>query len=382
MIPSRTSQVLQFRTQLAPKIRPATFQDHAALIPLLARNGLVAKGYHEWQHVWTGNPFRDLFQDLPIGWVLESAEGQLIGGIENLHSLCYLNGRPLRVAVAGSWAVDREYRNFSLLLARQFFQQDNVDLLINTSPGAGVVVSKVFSLLSGKRVPHSDYDEQLIWIINYPRFAEAALRKKRIRAPALLKHPAALALRCLDAVRKRDHPWREGRVIFLADFDERFDRFWSKLVSRSKRLLTGRSRAALTWRFHYLMRQKRIFILVTEEHGEVTGYMVLALRRSEDASLREFRIVDVQVLDEEQGRLQALLLAALRLGYNREADVVRMIGFSDFKRRALRKVGCLIHKAPVWEYYYKVQDPTLGSELAREDVWDPSPFDGDSLWYL
>src|SRR6266404_116323 len=292
---------------MKPKIRPTSFQDYAALIPVLERNRLITTmSREEWQHIWMGNPFRDLFHDVPIGWALESEGGKLVGTISNLHSLCYFKGQLLRAVVSSSWAVDTEYRSWSLLLAKRYFQQNNVDLLLNTS--AGPVASKVYPLFA-KPLPCPNYNRQLVWITDYLRFAEAALRKKEIRAPALLKYPAAMALRCLNTVRQRNsHSWREGQILSLAEFDDRFDKFWSALASRSTRLLTLRSCAALTWRFRRGIAQKQVFILATEEQGELTGYMVLLLRRVEDADLQEFRIVDVQVLDEQPGRLRVLLL--------------------------------------------------------------------------
>src|SRR5271157_775471 len=88
------------------RIRAATFEDASAIGRVQIRNGLgdldtVAR--FRW---WEAYPFAAEFRDIALGWGLETADGSVVGNLDNVHTLYELGGRQIKAAVAAGWAVD------------------------------------------------------------------------------------------------------------------------------------------------------------------------------------------------------------------------------------------------------------------------------------
>src|SRR4051794_36781676 len=64
------------------KLREAHFSDYPQIEALESRYGLEPRSQDEWAQLWINNPVvRELRPDWPIGWVLENAEGRIVGSI-------------------------------------------------------------------------------------------------------------------------------------------------------------------------------------------------------------------------------------------------------------------------------------------------------------
>src|SRR5205814_3402678 len=90
-------------------LREASFDDYKSIADLHGRNGLMIRSGEDWRALWEANP---AFQEHPgpIGWVLETARGEIVGSLGNIPALYEMNGRKLRAAVTCGWAVDPPYR--------------------------------------------------------------------------------------------------------------------------------------------------------------------------------------------------------------------------------------------------------------------------------
>src|SRR5580658_7505651 len=100
----------------AAKIRPASLTDAEAISQIHQRNGLSEFDTEAWRSAWQSYPFAAEFQDIPIGWVLETDTGSLVGTIGNVHMLYDLAGQRIRAAIATAWAVDAPHRGRALHL--------------------------------------------------------------------------------------------------------------------------------------------------------------------------------------------------------------------------------------------------------------------------
>src|ERR1700691_2237675 len=120
----------------SPKLREASFEDYPRIPALQVANGLQTKTYEEWKHQWINNPaYPQIQASLPIGWVLESEDKQIVGSLGNIPLFYELEGQRLLASVAHAWTVDMRYRGYSLWLLDRYFSQKRVELFLNATVG-------------------------------------------------------------------------------------------------------------------------------------------------------------------------------------------------------------------------------------------------------
>ena len=135
-------------------------------------------------------------------------------------------------------------------------------------------------------MPLGAWDRKAVWIVRYREYLADWLGRKRLPAAGLLSYPAALALSTKDAWNRmllRRHARREAGVEMCTAFDERFDRFWEELCAEyPRRFLALRTRAMLEWRFHFALREKRLWIATFSRGGRLRAYAIFLLQKNSD----------------------------------------------------------------------------------------------------
>jgi hypothetical protein len=354
------------------RVRPALLADLEGIQAVLAKTGLSVFDAEERRRWLLRHPFREEFEGVPIGWVLETQDGKIVGTFSNIHMMYEIDGRRFKCGVAGSWGVDAEYRNSSLLLAMSYFNQKGVDFCFSGS--ASSISSRLMPVLKAERIPSRDYDLGYFWITRHRTFAEAVLRKKKIPAAGVLAPAVGLGLKATD--RRRRHSAQNCTSLKrFAEFGEEFDEFWQKLRQGRGRLRAVRTSAVLDWRFGSALRQHRAVVLGLLRGEELYGYVVLCEKDREQLKLRQFVVADLQVLDDSSDQLVELLEAALEATRQEQLDALEWQGWNQAKRKQALSLNPRSYRYPVWPLYYKAIDPNLIPVLERADSWDFSPFD-------
>ncbi len=181
------------------RIRPTVFEDAATIARLNQRNGMGDLDPIAWRRRWETHPFADEFAEIPIGWVLETEEGSVVGSLENVHMLYQIGGRRIKGAVASGWAVDAEHRGKSLQLLTTFLRQRGIDLpmVLSSSP----TTARVLTLMKIARIPIPDYATPCFWAVHPRAFGKAVLLRRSIPGAAALAWPLGFALLARDMVR-------------------------------------------------------------------------------------------------------------------------------------------------------------------------------------
>jgi hypothetical protein len=354
------------------RLRELRFDDYAAVRATLDRNGLRQPSPEQWTFFWNGGPRRQALAGIPFGWILEHERDGIVGTFRNAAFLYEWNGRPVRVVVASAWAVDAAHRHQSLMLARAYFNQPDVDVLLNTTAVLDTS-GKAFLAFRAARVPQPSYTTRLLWITGYQGFVASYLRARGIPA-GVLRYPGGLTAWAAEWSRRSARDAR--RVRRLATFDDRFDRFWTAMRRRRDRLQAVRDRAALVWRF--ALEREGPLIVVVERSAEPDGYAVL-VRRDADG-LRRLEVADLQARDDDPEVVRTLVDGALGLARDEGVHLVALSGHNDAKREALSVLKPHVKTVPGWPLYYKAVDPALLEPLTASSAWDMSLYDGDALW--
>jgi hypothetical protein len=354
------------------RLRPTALDDAPAICDLHRRNGLGEVQPEDWRACWETNPFASQFQNVPIGWLLETNDGRVVGSLGNVHMLYELRGRCLKAAIETAWAVDADFRNSSLQLQLAYFRQKGVDLWLNTS--ANLTASQVMSALKIPRIPALNYNVPLLWAVQHRNVARAALIRKRMPFANLLSYPLGIALIGRDVVSRSSRRMTASEVRRLGGFDERFDEFWRVLRSASTRLLGVRTREVLQWRFGGSLRAGRLAILVAERSGEIAGYALLVRRRDRELEMELIDVADLQAIGDDPQILRDLLLGTLQAARDEGVDAVKLLTATPAKRAAAEALHPFTYRWPHWQLYCRAT-PELGAALATPDAWDFSLFD-------
>src|SRR2546425_7513307 len=115
-------------------IREACFADYAQISAVHMRNGLSMRSCEDWIALWKCNPvYKQLQGHWPIGWVLETEDGKIVGSIGNVPLACSFRRRELRAAAPCSWVVDPAYRGYSMLILDRLMRHEDIDVFICTT---------------------------------------------------------------------------------------------------------------------------------------------------------------------------------------------------------------------------------------------------------
>lgn len=373
-----SSRMLQPAIQdLDCAVREATLEDFSAISDVARRNGLTSTSYDLFARLWNDNPFRSELT-VPLGWVLENHDREIVGTLSNIGRMYCYNGEPIRVASASAWAVDPPYRTSAVFMAKQFFAQKNVDLFLNTTASEAAV--EVFKAFRCSEIPDPSYTRVLYWIIGYAGFAGSVLRKLDIPLLPGLKQSTALALHCWDLISPTRVRFRPMETHLLNNFDERFDAFWEQLRRKRDRLLAVRTAEALAWQFRPALENGSAAIIALLDGNSLSGY--LNMIRGDDAriGLRRFRVIDIQTICDDANLVLSLMRAALEHAKRSGVDMVEAVGFHRSKRDLLERMNPHHRTYPSCPYVYKVKANSQGLQdaLRNTDVWDASQFDGDA----
>lgn len=354
------------------RVRPAVFSDGGAISLVRQRNGLEAVDVASWRDTWQRYPFAEEFRDIPIGWVLEAEQGEVVGTIGNIHMLYEMNGRRIRAALATAWAVDAAHRGKALHLTTAFFRQQGPDLLINGS--ASPTASKVLTGLRIPRIPIPDYGAPCFWAVRHRQFALAALRRRGIPGSRALSWPAGGTLFAGELFRGGGRGRIASSMRRLDSFDDRFDALWERISAGPPRLRAVRTRAVLDWKFAEELSAGGAALLTAESGGALSGYIVLVRRPGEDLGMRLFDVADFQAVGDDPAVYRDLLLASLRVARDEGVDAVKLMTGTPARRIPALALRPYTYRLPFWQLYYQAS-PELTAALGSADAWDFSLFD-------
>ncbi len=362
-----------------PRLRPARFDDFAQIQSLESSHGLLTLPEETWRGIWLDNPLaKRLGPGWPIGWVLEQADGRLVGSLANIPTLYALGRRELVAATGRAWVVTPEYRGIALWLMDEYFNQEGVDLFINTTVN-GLAVD-AFSAFGSSRVPVGDWETASFCVTGYRGFAAVALRIKRVPMPGLLAYPLAVVLKGKDIVTGRRRPPGQTCDIEIAnDFDARFDEFWAVLRQENPdRLLAVRDRATLSWHFGRGLREGQARVFTASRNGLLRAYCILKRQDHPPSGLIRMRLVDYQSLEPDDRFLPRLIGAAHEHCVAGRIHTLEHVGLDLPKTRCFDRFAPYRRKLPAWPFYYKAADADIEARLRNPLAWDPSSFDGDA----
>ena len=362
-----------------PQMRQASVDDYGQIAALQVRNGFTIISYEDWMAFWRENPVYKQDRQCPIGWVLETESGEIVGYIGNIPLAYRFAGRELRAAAACSWVVDACYRGcgFGMRLMNRLMRQKDIDVFVFTTMNS--VSEPLARSLGFSKVPVGTWNKKAFWITNCRGFSQSALKKKSVPFATVAGYPVGAALFCWNSLRDGMPVSSTSEIELCTDFDSRFDDFWEDLKYQNDNvLLADRTRETLQWHFRSALSRRRASILAVSKGSRLDAYAIFDRQDNHALGLRRVRFVDFQALNGSEDALRPALCWMLRKCREEGVHSLEVTG-CWLDRPGLPQIRAPYHRTlSSWGYYYKATNRELSEQLKNPKVWAPSSFDGDS----
>ena len=265
-------------------------------------------------------------------------------------------------------------------MSAAFYRQRSVDLYLNTT--AIEASGKISRAFNADPLPQADYETVLFWVLQPYPFAQAVMKKLRLRPT--LSHLgamlASLAVRA-DKILRRRWPRRCSTCfavseISVSDIGDDFQALWIEKLNERPRLLADRSPALLRWHFEIPPDGGTVRVLCCYKNSELLGYAVIRNDQDRATGLLRSMIADTLAKQDDPAVLRALWAAAYDHARHVGSDLLEVLGFPYDIRQV-----CSQWKPYQWTkdppFYYKAADPMLHQTLSDGMAWYATPFDGD-----
>jgi hypothetical protein len=363
-------------------LRNATPDDCSGIGELAQRNGVL----EEWSgttflQLWSLNPSTDSTPSM--GWILEH-RSKIVGYIGSIPLSYHFQGRNIKAAAATCYVVDVEYRRHSLRLAKAFFSQNGVELLLNTS--SNVPSGRVFQLFKAKKIPQLEYDTVLVLIVKSDRFLRSYFQTRGTShsLAALTSFLLAPILSAYCVIRRpKRHLVQQSPITVSSSsaecINEEFEQFWKSTAAEKQHcIMRNRSPEWLRWHIRQYEREGRSVSVLTARREKLVGYIILATETLQKTGLRRCRVMDLIAESDDSGVIDSLFMAAIRSTKENGTDVFELIGFPGKIRKHFEKYRPLKRKLPYWQFWYKPLTMELAEHLQNETAWYGCPLDGDA----
>ena len=365
------------RNGKGPFIRLAKFEDYDQIAAVESRHGLTVKTRDQWLALWLDNPAYLELSDWPIGWVIEDKSGQIVGSLGNVPSFVYFGGKKYASAAGRGWAVDVQFRAFSVMLLACQLRHSGADINVITTPSP--TTTALCTQLGWSKVPVGEWDRSQFWVANYEAAVQGYLGGKLPKLVsrtlgAILSTPRQLK----DSLTARQSLKSDHRFDWCTFFDDRFHGMWEEMKEQRPDLLLGsRDPDTLNWHFKHSLQQHRTWILTASRGSRLVGYAVFERRLVQSLSLERALLIDFQTLVKDPDLSREMIDHALARCRREEVHILENMGCWLDKLQPIQPPP---HNRTLetWSYLYRVTNPELVSTLRNEDCWYPTQYDGDA----
>jgi hypothetical protein len=252
------------RTGTTYSVRPTDIIGDEGDILRLCRVSSLGCSVEKYQWNYQANPLRPTWSVV----IVDNASRRIIGTTALFPRRLVVNGKVLRAAVAGDFAVERECRVFYPAFALQktavgACNAGEFDVLYGFPNDA----ARPVQLRAGYRsVGHIHAGVRLL-----RTRAAFAKRGRRLWWPWAADAFDSFIIRLS---RNSHATFNEYSYALVSRFDERFDRFWAQVLPQ-QRIVVGRDSLYANWRYVECPTKKySLFAAAQRSTGEIAGYIL------------------------------------------------------------------------------------------------------------
>ena len=348
-------------------IRTIRMEDAAPVSRLLKWAWFAPRSEAGWRWLCR-TPRSRAAREIPVGWVVEDAEGQ-IGGVVGIFAQDYVvEGDGVVGATGHTLIVEPRLRGAASRLLRRYAALEGAFGVFHLNANARS--APLYDRYGFSAWPQDHADIKLVWATD----PLAILAERAVRLTSAGRRPTAdrfLRERLFTPDLIRLDAGVEQ--VLVGDIDARFDAFWGAL-SAEGRLTARRDAAALRWRMADPDRTLDPLLLAWMEDGHVAGYALAQVVKINEATAPDLEIIDLVALKHCADRAMPALVGSLlrnapRLGVAR----VRLSVVTRELERRLSGLPGTLRMRRHRHGHAKLTEAGVG----LTSRWRLTPYDGD-----
>ena len=360
-------------------IREATKGDYNQIKELHEKFDLKILNENDWSNFWSQNPYYlESKKNIPIGWVVEE-NSKVVGYLGNLVKEYYYKKEKIIIAFLHGWVVDTKYRLEAVLLFRKFFNQENIQIFMNTT--ANKATANLWSKNDAKKVPLKNFQNALFIILDLEKFINSYFKYKKINISKFIKKIIFYFSRIFFS--NKISCWKKLDVNLEVNLnntiDENFEQFWKLYKADCENyLLLSRTTNWMKWHFKKKINEGSAWIVSLRDNNQILGYAICSDTSNNKIDLKRISIVDLVALGDDEKIYLSLIKKCILEGKKRNYHTVEFIGYKNLKRKIFSKFKPFKRKL-AFPFFYKSKNQIYENFLEKHEIWDPSLIDGDAF---
>lgn len=366
------------------KTRAIDTSEAPRLLKLLTE-GFPAHSAAQWERrfeTWWGkNPC--LKTGMPIGWVLEDAESDIVGFMGSIPVRFLVNGKPGIAVAASSWYVKPDYRGVhSLSFPLAFLRQKTPGLFLSTTPTD--TVKHILRRLKFSSLAFP-FQGKEYWMVLRPEgiLSQVRLKYFRTKLQNRLLTAAAIPLKLiwnslhlLKNKRLTGHRADRYHCSLATTCDDSFTELWEK-TARRKTTTLYRDAETLNWLLSSRFPEGSRYLIEckSRDDGRMKGYMIIDLDDPAGSESRVMQMKDLFLPVFDEDALLTMIAYAAALAKEKGASFLKLWAANPECDRVLRK-HMPLRKTATFSYIYKF-NLTTDSQPGPDHMFIPSLIDPD-----
>ncbi len=333
-----------------------------------------------WIHRYLENPFKK--PNGSIGFVIESQDGQVVGFKGEIPLRLQFHEESFPVSAISSWVVDPEYRNYSLLLFKEFLEKNKDCFIFATS--SNMAASTVYRTIGEfDRNPEPEYEKRLMWWINPKKVLKHKMRQKNGFYKILTREPVlnifSWMIKAKKAVFRSEITLEDKRI--NVERILRFDRDIDSFMEENKEkfgIFHYRNSQILNWRHMDIpvTKGKSYGFVYRDDKGHIEGYLVVRHVPPPEGFPGYYLVTDIMYDPGREKVLNGLISASYIFAKNNGGSLFEISGYSQTIMNYLLRFNPTIKMRPNCTYWYKAPNRELATICKNENWWS-SGIDGD-----
>jgi|TARA_Y100000294_G_scaffold176927_1_gene200754 hypothetical protein len=360
-------------------IREVVKDDYNQIKELHKKFDLKILNESDWSKFWSQNPyFLESKKHTPVGWVIED-NNRVVGYLGNLVKEYYYKKEKIIIAFLHGWVVDTKYRLEAVLLFRKFFNQENIQIFMNTT--ANEATANIWSKNISKKVPLKNFQNALFVILDLEKFIYSYFEYKKINISKFIKKIIFYFFKIFFS--NKISRWKKLDVTSEANLnstiDKKFDQFWKLYKADCENyLLLSRTTNWIKWHFQKKIDEDNAWIISLNDNNQLLGYAVCSDTSNNKINLKRISIVDLVSLGDNEKIYLSLMKKCILEAKKRNYHTIEFIGYKNLKRKIFSKFKPFKRKL-AFPFFYKSKNQTYENFLKKDEIWDPSLIDGDAF---
>lgn len=357
------------------QIRLAEREDAREISVLLKKLGLnlpneIEKINQHWDRLWKNNPYYSYFNEKTLyGWVMLH-NNNIVGFFGCIPRIYFLNSKPIPVAIASQWGVEKEYRTYTGLLCDKFFNENPIALKLVTT--AIKPTGKIFEKYGGHKVPVAELDKVIMIPINLFKLIihkyNKSIKKYLFK---FLNYLIPWKLQ-FQLINKNKNISEIDFFSLPSDINEFFERYFKNV----KGLVAYRSSDILKWYYSGGNRELTKKIFVYSLNNKTLGYASIINEPIKDnLELKRYKIIDL--IAENTQIKKEMIKELIRISNETKIDILEIHHAGTISKDEIPAFA-LNREYSQFPLYYQTTDNLVDNLLKDKNNWNISPFDGDT----